>query len=308
MLSPVSTSRALPFGLRPLDDDELLVVVGETASGKTALAIELARAHGGEIIGADSVQVYRGFDIGSGKPTPDELSSVVHHLMDVAEPEEPFDAARFVELADAAIADVRARGLLPIVSGGTYLWVRALIHGLAEAPRAPRETREALQAEVVRLGAPALHARLATVDPDSARRLHPNDAVRIVRALEVFDTTGRPLSAWHAEHGFRPMRHRARQVAIRHPRPEIEARIERRIEGMLAAGWVEEVRALVASAPRARALGAVGYAEIRAMLAGELAEGDLKGAITRATKIFARRQRTWLARAPVEWITPSTPS
>ncbi len=284
-----------------IDPSELLVIVGETASGKTALAIELAREHGGEIVGADSVQVYRGFDIGSGKPGREELGGVVHHLLDVADPDEDFDAARFVELADAAIADVRARGKLPIVCGGTYLWVRALLHGLAAAPRAPKELRAELQREVEALGSPALHARLAVVDPRSAARLHPNDAVRIVRALEVHATTGRPLSEWQEEHGFRTVRHRARQVAIRHPRAEIEARIERRIDGMLAAGWVDEVRGLLERYPRARAMSAVGYAEVRTHLEGKL-EGDLRTAIVRATKTFARRQRTWLAKAPVEWI------
>lgn len=300
MLRPVLASR-----IAPLSRDELLVIVGETASGKTALAVQLAQENDGEIVGADSVQVYRGFDIGSGKPTQQELSGVVHHLLDVADPEEPFDAARFVELADAAIADIRARGRVPIVCGGTYLWVRALLHGLAGAPRAPRELRDSLQAESIALGAPALHERLARVDPESAARLHPNDAVRIVRALEVHATTGKPISAWQAEHGFRSIRHRARQIAIRHPREALEARIERRIAGMLRAGWVDEVRGLVAATPNARALGAVGYAQVRAHLAGEIAEADLEPAINRATKIFARRQRTWLAKAPVEWITDS---
>lgn len=299
MLRPVRASRI------PINDD-LLVIVGETASGKTALAVELARAHGGEIVGADSVQVYRGFDIGSGKPTTDELSGVVHHLIDVAEPEDLFDAARFVELADRAIADIRARGRVPIVCGGTYLWVRALIHGLAGAPRAPREVRESLQAEVASVGAAVLHQRLAQVDPASAARLHPNDAVRIVRALEVHQTTGRPLSAWQEEHGFRPIRHSARLLAIRHARDEIEARIDRRIDGMLRRGWIDEVRGLVARHPTARALGAVGYAEIAAFLEGRIAEEDLQTAIGRATKIFARRQRTWLAKAPVEWLTDSS--
>ncbi|MBI2389719.1 MAG: tRNA (adenosine(37)-N6)-dimethylallyltransferase MiaA [Deltaproteobacteria bacterium] len=298
----------LPGGLAPVEPGELLVIVGETASGKTRLAVELSRAFDGEIVGADSVQVYRGFDVGSGKPTEEELAGVRHHLIDVAEPGEDFDAARFVELADAAIADVRARGRTPIVCGGTYLWVRALLHGLASAPRAPKELRAKLQADAERLGAPALHARLAAMDPTSAARLHPNDAVRIVRALEVFETTGRPLSEWQREHGFRPERYRARQVAIAHPRAELEARIERRVHDMLARGWIDEVRALLARGHGAsRAMAAVGYAEVKAHLEGATAEADLAKTITRATRIFARRQRTWLAKAPVEWISASAP-
>jgi tRNA dimethylallyltransferase len=295
----------LPGGLRPVEAGELLVIVGETASGKTGLAVDLARRFGGEVVGADSVQVYRGFDVGSGKPTAAELDGVPHHLIDVADPGEAFDAARFVELADAAIADVRARGKIPIVAGGTYLWIRALLHGLAAAPRAEPAMRAALQAEAESIGSPALHARLAEVDPASAARLHPNDAVRIVRALEVHATTGRPLSSWQAEHGFRQARHHARQIAIGWPRAEIEARIARRVHAMLAAGWIDEVRRLIAEGHRdARAMGAVGYAEIRAHLEGTIDQGALEAAIVRATRIFARRQRTWLGKAPVEWIAP----
>ena len=296
----------LPGGLRPVARDELLVIAGETASGKTALAVSLARAHGGEIIGADSVQVYRRFDIGSGKPTAEELGGVGHHLIDVADPLEPFDAGRFVELADAAIADVRARGRLPIVCGGTFLWIKALLSGLAAAPSAPKELRHSLQEEARALGSAALHARLAQHDPTTAARLHPNDAVRIVRALEVHATTGRPLSEWQAEHGFSTERHRARIVALRRPREVLEGRIARRVDEMLARGLVAEVRALLdAGFGEARAMNAVGYAEVKAHLRGDLDGAELAAKITRSTRIFARRQRTWLKSANVEWIAPT---
>ena len=304
----MTTGDALPLPgmLRPVAPDELLVIAGETASGKTALAVKLSQAHDGEIIGADSVQVYRRFDIGSGKPTARELCGVRHHLIDVADPLEPFDAGRFVELADAAIADVRARGRIPIVCGGTFLWIKALSSGLAAAPSAPPELRAALQEEARTLGSPALHARLSTLDPTTAARLHQNDAVRIVRALEVHATTGRPLSAWQAEHGFATERHRVRIVALRLPREELEARIARRVDDMLARGLVDEVRALLdAGLGEARAMNAVGYAEVKAHLRGEIDGASLAPKITRATRIFARRQRTWLKSANVEWITPA---
>ena len=293
----------LPGGLRTVELDELLVIVGETASGKTRLAIELARAFGGEIIGADSVQVYRGFDIGSGKPTPEELLGVRHHLLDVADPAEDFDAARFVELADAAIADVRSRGRVPIVCGGTYsVGARAAPWPRVGAARADGAARGA--AGRGRAAGRSRAAREASqVDPASAARLHPNDAVRIIRALEVHAVTGRPLSELQQEHGFREIRHRARQIAIAHPRDVIEARIERRIADMLARGWVDEVRGLLAAGyGNSRAMAAVGYAEVKKHVEGALPEAELQTAIFRATKTFARRQRTWLARAPVEWI------
>ncbi len=296
----------LPGARRPVEPDELLVVVGETASGKTRFALDLARRFDAEIIGADSVQVYRGFDVGSGKPTAEELGAVPHHLIDVAEPDEPFDAAWFVELADRAIEETRARGRVPIVCGGTYLWVRALLHGLADAPRAPVEVRLALQQEAARIGNKALHARLATVDPDAATRLHPNDTVRVVRALEVHAITGRPLSDWQKEHGFRTERHRARLVSLKHPREVLETRIAKRIDEMLAAGWIDEVRRMIERGHAgARAMGAVGYAEVKAHVEGVLPLDDLASTIVRATKIFARRQRTWLAKADVTWIDAS---
>jgi tRNA dimethylallyltransferase len=301
--TPGLPSIELPAGLRPVSGDELLVLAGETASGKTALAVSLAKRWGGEIVGADSVQVYRRFDIGSGKPTAAELDGVRHHLLDVADAKEPIDAGRFVELADAAIADVRARGRVPIVCGGTFLWIKALVSGLAAAPSAPPALRASLQEDAVRLGSPALHARLAAIDPETAARLHPNDAVRIVRALEVHETTGRTLSSWQAAHGFRETRHRARIVVIRRPRAELEARIAARVDRMLEDGLVAEVRALIEDGyADTRAMNAVGYAEAKAHLQGELDAASLAPKITRATRIFARRQRTWLKSANVESI------
>ncbi len=292
---------AISSRVAPVAPDELLVVVGETASGKTALALELARSLGGEVIGADSVQIYRGFDIGSGKPTKADLGDVPHALLDVADPAEPFDAARFVALADAAIAAARAAGRVPIVCGGTYLWVRALLFGLAEAPAAPPELRARLQADAAAIGPAALHARLAAVDPVSAARLHPNDILRVVRALEVHELTGRPLSALQAEHGFRTVRHRARLLRVELPRDVLEARIRCRVDEMLARGLVDEVRRLLAAGhENARAMGSVGYAEVAAHLRGELPAGNLAETIARATRIFARRQRTWLKSAPAE--------
>ena len=293
---------ALP-GLREVEADELLVVAGETASGKTAFALGLARNAPATIVGADSVQVYRGFDVGSGKPTKEELGDVPHALLDVAEPGEPFDAARFVAMADAEIARAREQGRTPIVCGGTFLWIKALVWGLAEAPSPPKALRDALNEEAARLGSPAMHARLQAIDPKTAARLHPNDALRIVRALEVHALTGRPLSALHEEHGFRSMRHRARIVAIRHARADLEKRIAARVESMLARGWIDEVRALVAKGyGETRPMQSVGYAEVKAFVDGAIPRDELAVRITRATKIFARRQRTWLKSAPVEWI------
>jgi tRNA dimethylallyltransferase len=283
--------------------DELLTIVGPTASGKTALAVELAERLGGEVVSADSVQIYRSFDLGSGKPTAEELRRAPHHLVSAVDPMEHVDASSWAERASRAIDDVRARGRVPIVCGGTFLWVKALLFGLAEAPSASAEVRARHRVLADAEGRPALHDQLRTVDPESAGRLHPNDLMRVSRALEVFELTGRPLSAWHREHAFAQVRHRARLVAIRCDATALTERIRMRVRGWLAAGWVEEVEGLLGSGyGEARAMGSVGYAEVRAMLAGALPREELEIAVVRATRVFARRQRTWLNHADVAWL------
>ncbi|MBH24182.1 MAG: tRNA (adenosine(37)-N6)-dimethylallyltransferase MiaA, partial [Myxococcales bacterium] len=194
----------------------MVVIGGPTAAGKSGLAMALAERLGGELVSADSAQVYRGMDIGTAKPTAEEQRRVPHHLVDVVDIDEEFDAGRFVELADAAIADIRARGRLPIVVGGTGMYLRALMYGLADAPPADPELRVALQGRIAAEGSAALHGELAEVDPDAAAKIHPNDAVRIVRALEVYQLTGEPISAHQRAHAVhdRPPRHEALQVVV----------------------------------------------------------------------------------------------
>jgi tRNA dimethylallyltransferase len=282
---------------------DIAVVVGPTASGKTELALALAEARDGEIIGADSVQVYAHFDIGSGKPTRDERARVPHHLIDAIDPREPLDAASYAARATAAIEDVRRRGKLPIVCGGTFLWVRALLYGLSSAPPGDPTIRATHLAIAQNEGRAALHARLAQVDPDAGEKLDPNDFVRVSRALEVFELSGRPLSALQREHGFREPRYNARLLGIGWTPEELVARIARRTARMLEAGWQAEVRDLVARGFRdTRAMSSVGYKQVLDCLEGRLAEDELATSITRATKIFARRQRTWLREEPVTWL------
>lgn len=281
-------------------EDELIVVVGPTASGKTELAIRLAEKHGGEIIGADSVQIYRGFDIGSGKPTPEEFSRARHHLISVADPDKPVDAMGFSEMADRAMEDIRSRGRVPIVCGGTFLWVKSLVFGLAKAPPADEAIRKRHADIAAAEGRAKLHAMLAAVDPESAARLAPNDLVRVSRALEIHELSGKPQSAWFAEHGFREARHRARFVGVSITREALDERIRARVQKWLEAGWIDEVRALVAAGLEgSRAMGSVGYKQVLAHLSSEIKSDELEDAIVRATRIFARRQRTWLRDQPV---------
>jgi tRNA dimethylallyltransferase len=215
----------------------------------------------------------------------------------------PIDAAGWAARAGAAIEDVRRRGHAPVVCGGTFLWVKALLYGLAGVPGASTSVRARHRAIASVTGRASLHAQLREVDAEIAARLHPNDFVRVSRALEVHELTGRPLSAWQREHGFASPRLRARLVAIACEPDALTERIEARVRRWLAAGWIEEVESLIARGQGdARAMGSVGYAQIRAMLRGQLPPNELAPTIVRATRVFARRQRTWLRNADIAWL------
>ncbi len=277
----------------------LLLLAGPTASGKTDVAVTLALRLGGELIGADSVQVYRGFDLGSAKPRGPELRGVPHHLLDVADADAPLDAMAYARLADRAIADVRARGRLPIVVGGTGLWLRALVRGLVEVPAVDPSLRARLEEEASLRGAPALHARLAEVDPRAAARIHPNDRLRIVRALEVFAQTGTPLGALQAAHALGAPRYALRMVALDRANEELYPRIEARVAAMLRAGFADEVRGLVAQhGEDVRALQSVGYREMVEHVARGVTLEETTARILQSTKTYVRRQRTWLKNEP----------
>ena len=281
--------------------------MGATASGKTALALDLAERLDAEIVSADSRQVYRGLDIGTAKPTPAEQARVRHHGLDLAMPDETFDAARYRDAALAAIGDVHARGRAVVVAGGTGLYVRALLHGLCPAPpRAPR-LRAVLTAWAAREGVPLLHRRLVVVDPVAAARIHVNDIIRIVRALEVALVTGRRLSDWQREHGFGAAPFETLTVGLAVPPARLAARIEARIDAMLANGWLDEVRALVARGydPEAPVWRTLGYAEMRAVVEDRAPLALAREQTLRATRRYAKRQRTWFRREPdVTWRDP----
>jgi tRNA dimethylallyltransferase len=280
----------------------IVCVVGPTASGKSALALELAEALGGEIVSADSRQVYRGLDVGTAKPTPAERARVPHHCLDLVEPGERFDAARFRAAAGRAVAEAAARGRVPLVVGGTGLWIRVLLHGLCAAPPRVPALRATLERRAAEVGTPALHAELAALDPASAGRLAPRDAARVVRALEVALATGVPLSRWQAEHRFGERPYDALLIGLARPVAELDERIAHRARAMLADGFVDEVRRLHA---RGVAVDAVGYREMLACVAGESDVETALAATVRATRRFAKRQRTWFRREPdVVWHHP----
>jgi tRNA dimethylallyltransferase len=302
MVSMESAARRLESASRP----RLVALVGPTGAGKTDLGIALAQRFGAEIINADSRQVYRRLDVGSAKPTAQQRAAVPHHLLDVVDPDEPFDGARFRHLALAAIAGITRRSKRVLVVGGTGLYVKALLRGLFAGPARDPRLRARLEGEEA--AAPgSLHQRLCAVDPAAAARLHPHDRIRLIRALEVYELTGQPISAWQSAHQFRGAEFDALVLGINLPRAELYARINARCDAMVSAGLVEEVRGLYAAGfdPNLPALRSPGYREI-----GEYVRGlcDLPTAIARmaqATRRLAKRQLTWFRADPqVVWCTP----
>ncbi len=284
----------------------LVVIVGPTGAGKTRLALELAARTNGEVISADSQQVYIGMDIGTGKATAEERARTPHHLLDVVRPDEEMTAARFVELADAAIAAIAARGRSVIVAGGTGLYVRAMLLGLFAGPPASPEIRAALEAQATAGGLAALHAELAATDPASAARIDPNDRKRIVRALEVHRLTGEPMSAHQARHDHRTLERRypARLIGLAPPRDDLYRAIDARVDAMLAAGLEAEVATLRAAGylPPLRSQQAIGYAELHEVAAERLDRVRAIELVKRNSRHYARRQLSWYrADSTVAW-------
>jgi len=277
-----------------------LALAGPTASGKTAAAIALAEALGAEIISVDSALVYRGMDIGTAKPDADELRAVPHHLIDIRDPAQAYSAAEFAGDAARLVREIRARGRRVLLTGGTMLYFKALFDGLDAMPPADAQVRAAIDAEAREIGWPALHAQLADVDPATAARLAPNDAQRIQRALEVFRSTGRPLSSFHTAErsGWRPDLFVSLEPG---DRGWLHERIARRFDAMLAAGFLDEVKALRARGdlhPELPSMRCVGYRQAWEALDTGAPLAVLRERSIAATRQLAKRQLTWLRSMP----------
>lgn len=273
----------------------LIAVVGPTAAGKSELALRLARARGGEIVSCDSLQVYRGLDIGSAKATAAERALVPHHLLDIVDPDQDFSAADYSRRARIAVADIHARAHLPIVAGGTGLYLRALLQGLFEGPSRDDAFRVRLTRMAQRWGSGRLHRLLARVDPESASRIRPRDLVRIVRALEVLKTTGRPLSDHHRESPDPLEGFRVHVIGLAPPREVLRAAVVRRTDAMFERGLLSEVRGLLHAGytEGLRPLRAIGYRQAMDVLAGRATEDEARRDIVVSTMRYAKRQLTW---------------
>ena len=280
---------------------KLLVICGPTATGKTQLGIQLARALNGEIVSADSMQVYRRMDIGTAKATPAERAAVPHHMLDVAEPWEDYSAARYVQEAGRCCDDILARGKLPILVGGTGLYIDSLLSGRDFAVRqeGDEQLRAQLSAEYDRLGGDAMLARLRGFDPERADKLHPADKRRIVRAIEIYQLTGETISAHDARTRALPPRYESHTVVLSYQdRADLYARIDRRVDAMVAEGLFEEVAALLDEglSPDCTAMQAIGYKEAAQALRGEITRAEAAALIQQNSRRYAKRQLTWFGR------------
>lgn len=293
------------------DRPALIVLAGPTAAGKTSLALQLAEQLPVEIVSADSRQVYRGMDIGTAKPTRDELARVPHHLIDLVDPDQEFNAADFTRLGRQAIADIHSRGRLPLVVGGTGLYIRSLVGGFASVPAGnDRLRRDLLQLEAEQ-GEGALYRRLQQLDPPLAARLPAGDRMRILRALEVQALTGRRLSDLQAEHRFADRPFQTLEIGLTPPREELYRRIDLRVEEMLAAGLVEETASLLERgySPTLKALRTIGYRELIRHLQGDLPLTEAVRLIQRETRRYAKRQLTWFRQIQeIIWVDSSRES
>ncbi len=296
-----------PLGPRQMRE-RLIVILGPTAAGKSALALEAALRLGGEIINADSMQVYRAMDIGTAKPPLQARKKVRHHLFDIAEPGEQYTAGRYRSDAARAIEEIRSRAGLPIVVGGTGLYIRALTEGLFEGPAGDPAIREELLLEARLRGEAHLHEMLREVDPVSARAIHPNNTKRVIRALEVWRLTGRPISELHRESGPSEPPYEVLKIGLTLERPLLYERIDRRVEEMIKEGLVEETRGLVErgydeSSP---AMGGLGYKECLAHIRGRITLDEAVRLIKRNTRHYAKRQMTWFRKdAAIKWFDPA---
>lgn len=285
----------------------VLAIVGLTGTGKTELACRVAERVDAEIISVDSMQVYRGMDIGTAKPSAEQRARVPHHGIDVVDPDDPMSAGRFAVLARGAAAGILARGRPLILCGGTGLYARAFAGGLIEGAASDASVRARLEAR----DSDDLYRELERRDPGTARATPRENRVRIVRALEALELTGRPASEQRAAHGFADRPYDVRWLALGLEREALWARIEQRVSRMFDAGWVDEVRSLHAAGygPELRPLRAIGYREIGQLLAGELREPEAREAITLATRQYAKRQRTWFNAEPgLEWLDAEAPA
>jgi tRNA dimethylallyltransferase len=297
----IASSSSLDGKRANASDPLVVILLGPTGSGKTALSLELAERFGGEVVSCDSVAVYRGMEVGTAKPTLEERARVPHHLIDVATPDQAFTAGEYSRLARASLQKIKVRKHLPIVTGGTGLYLRALTEGLFAGPARQEPLRARLRSKAQKHGVPWLHRLLTRLDAETAKRIHANDTAKVIRAIEVCVAARRPMSEVMGRDpltGFRLLR-----IGLNPPRAELYERLNRRCAEMFAAGLVEETRGLLEKYGEVKALDSLGYRQALAVAKGSVSEEDATKAAQQGHRNFAKRQMTWFRREPeVRWI------
>ncbi len=286
---------------------KMVIITGPTAVGKTSSSISLAQEFGTEIISADTVAVYRGMDIGAAKPSKAERDAVPHYMIDVADPDEPFDAAIFAKQAENVAQSLNDKGQIPLVVGGGGFYIKALTHGLFEQGRSDPELRASLRKQAKEIGSTAMHERLAEVDPQAAQRIHPNDEYRVVRALEVCTLTNQPVSTQQAAHGFSNSNYDVLIFCLHRERQDLYERINSRVDIMLSQGLEEEVHGLIAGGygPSLKSMQSIGYRHMCQYISGALNHEEAVSTMKRDTRRLAKRQMTWFRAYPeVIWLLP----
>jgi len=286
---------------------KIIIICGPTALGKTSTAINIAGTFNGEIIGADSMQIYRYMDIGTAKPTTDEQSRVAHHMIDLIDPDEHFDARQFAEMAYEKIMKLYAGGVTPFVVGGTGLYIKALVNGLFKAGRADIRVRKRLQEQARIYGSDFLHQRLRRHDPDTAERIHPNDSYRIIRALEVYALTGKTITAFQRQHGFKDNRFRVLKIGLHINREVLYDRINHRVDAMIDSGFLDEVKGLLdmGYSDDLKSMQSIGYRHLIDFIKGRCSWDKTMRTLKRDTRRYAKRQLTWFKADPeIIWREP----
>jgi tRNA dimethylallyltransferase len=286
---------------------KIIVICGATGIGKTSVGIELAERLGGEIVSADSMQIYRNMDIGTAKPTPAELARIAHYMIDIVDPDEDYDAVQFSKQARDRIAEIVKRGLIPFIVGGTGLYIKAMLHGLFQSKPVDRRIRNRLKQEAEENGSSVLYERLKKIDPTTADRLHRNDTYRILRALETIESSGKLISELHQEHGFEDDPYNALKIGLQMDRQKLYPRIDRRVDLMIEAGLVEEATKLIEMGYSAelKSMQSIGYRHMVAFLEKQLSWDECVRTLKRDTRRFAKRQLTWFgADQQIRWYRP----
>ncbi|RLC03528.1 MAG: tRNA (adenosine(37)-N6)-dimethylallyltransferase MiaA [Deltaproteobacteria bacterium] len=284
----------------------VIIICGPTGIGKTTFAISVARRFNGEIIGADSMQIYQHMNIGTAKPDPEELKQARHHLIDFLDPKEEFDAGLYVKAADTAIEDITARGKIPIIAGGTGLYIRALLHGLFRSKPICKKTISQLTRELADKGGKALFQKLVQCDPNAANKIHPNDSFRVIRALEIYHTTGKKMSDRQKGHNFNELRYKNIKIGLKMDREQLYKRINKRVDIMLAQGLLKEVTTLIENGYplTLKPLQSIGYKHMGLFINNKVEWAEAVRLLKRDTRRYAKRQFTWFRKdKEITWLT-----